>query len=354
MQENSSKKQYLKNEKIQIYLRIVLVSIVIIHLLYLYIKDGHVGDYPFIYLLFLPVAVLLLNIYYLSFLKKHPYLYQQQRIVILMSLDIIATVSVMYLVDGMAIYYPGLLLWYIIGYGVRYGLKMGYLAYLLVLICWSMLMYYSDFWIEHFDTAMGWLVAYAILPLYYFKLIVQLQNKIERLHIDVDESTFRARHDVLTELPNRLLFEKTLDKYINDYEKTKQKFALFFIDLDKFKEINDEHGHAIGDHVLIEAARRIKDINGFTSRLGGDEFVCIVEYISMQELEDRAIKLVKNISKKCDNSKVTVSASIGISCYPQDSTSAHDIKKYSDKAMYKAKHLGKNKYCFYSELENSN
>ena len=351
MKSDVEREHFLKNEKIQVYLRVVLVTIFILSAVYVYHRDGHLGNYSFTAILFLPLLVISLNlIYYFIFLKHFPFLYQKSRIVVIMALDVIATVAVMYMIGGLAIYYPSVFLWYIVGYGARYGVKIAYVSYVTVIVSWLWLLYSSSYWQENLDVGMGWLVAYLILPLYYFKLISELQKRIELLHEDVDESTFKAGHDILTQLPNRLLFEKTLQESVSMYNKEGKKFALFFIDLDGFKQINDIYGHEIGDKVLIEVAQRLSEINNFTARLGGDEFVSIVRYVNDDELRERAAVLLKNLSKECEDKRVNVSASIGVARYPDDAQSTYELKKHSDEAMYRAKEEGKNKVCFYSEL----
>ncbi len=349
MEKSLYNQHYLKNEKIQAALRIAIVSLFSINFIYLYTHQSYYGSYTLSEVLFLPGIVILSNIFYFFFLQKYPNLYQYQRIVLTMSLDILATILVFYLIGNAGIYYPGVLLWFIIGYSARYGLKIGYIAYCLVLISWYILIEYSPFWQMHLHAAIGWFIAYLILPLYYFKLISQLQETIKKLNTDVDKSTFLAGHDILTKLPNRYLFDKTLKEYINEYGKKEKKFALFFIDLDKFKEINDLYGHDVGDNVLIEASKRINEIGDFTARLGGDEFVSIIEYTVKDDLKKKALQLIENINKECSNPNISLAASIGVSCFPDDSRYSYDLKKYSDKAMYRVKQSGKNQYAFYND-----
>ncbi len=343
-------KQTFKNEKMQVILRIALVSIFTMNLFYIYDNGGHFGTYSFFDVVALPLVVIVLNIfYYFIFLKHFPFLYQNVRIILIMILDIVATIIAFYLVGEVGIYYAGALLWFIIGYGTRYGIKIGYITYVTVILSWIALLKYSPYWQANIDVGIGWLVAYVVLPLYYFKLISELQKKIAMLHQDVTESTFRAGHDSLTQLPNRNLFEKMLHESVERYKLTKEKFALFFIDLDGFKKINDVHGHEMGDIVLIEVSKRIREINRFSARMGGDEFVSIVHYTDEKELRDRADALLKRISQKCKDESIVISASIGIAKYPEDSKSTYEIKKYSDEAMYRAKQQGKNRYCFFME-----
>jgi len=158
----------------------------------------------------------------------------------------------------------------------------------------------------------------------------------------------------LTSLPNRFLFEEALEKHVTNFSKNGEKFALFFIDLDGFKQINDVYGHDKGDQVLIEVSQKIQTINGDVSRLGGDEFVSIVKYDEQETLEKLAQTLVSDIQTKYiykEDREILLSASIGISCYPRDTTSLRELKRYADKAMYSAKIKGKNTYSFHENLK---
>ena len=171
------------------------------------------------------------------------------------------------------------------------------------------------------------------------------------MHQEVDSSSYKAGHDPLTNLPNRFLFQETLEKYVVNFKKNGQKFALFFIDLDGFKQINDVYGHDRGDQILTEVSQKIQSVNGDTARLGGDEFVSIVKYDEKDTLAKLAQTIVSNIQKKYKGDKgVLLSASVGISCYPRDTTSLYELKKYADEAMYSAKLKGKNTYSFHDPL----
>jgi len=263
-------KNYLESERIQFYLRITIISLVILNLIYLqyfstnsFLKEHakEIALYPY-----LAFVISLMHFYFIS---HYPYLYQKQRIMIMGLFDVCATVAVMYLAGELAVYYSALLLWFVIGYGMRYGVKIGYFIYLNVLIFWSLLLYFSDFWHQHLDMGFGWLIAYFIIPLYFFKLVNALQTNIYKLHQEVDNSNYKALHDPLTSLPNRVYFNKKLGFYMNEFHKKKQKFALIFIDLDYFKMINDSFGHEVGDNVLVEVSKRISLLDGFITRLGG-------------------------------------------------------------------------------------
>jgi diguanylate cyclase (GGDEF)-like protein/PAS domain S-box-containing protein len=165
---------------------------------------------------------------------------------------------------------------------------------------------------------------------------------------------YQAHHDMLTGLPNRTLFSDRLELGIKRAKRNETSLALFFIDLDHFKQINDSLGHEIGDKVLQTVTNRlqqqIRDEDTF-ARLGGDEFTIIME--SLQHEEDASIvaqKILDVLTQPIiiDEQKLYVSTSIGISLYPKDGNDASDLLKYADTAMYKAKDAGRNNVQFYS------
>jgi diguanylate cyclase (GGDEF)-like protein/PAS domain S-box-containing protein len=166
---------------------------------------------------------------------------------------------------------------------------------------------------------------------------------------------YMATHDALTGLPNRLMFNQLLNQAIRSAQRHKKQLAVFFIDLDRFKTINDSLGHEAGDRLLKEIARRFKrslravDV---VARLGGDEFVILVEEVNdssqveivAHKILSSAIKPMVLLGEEC-----RVTASIGISIYPKDGQDEQSLTKNADIAMYFAKEEGKNNYQFYSK-----
>ena len=166
--------------------------------------------------------------------------------------------------------------------------------------------------------------------------------------------SYLATRDPLTELPNRVLFNDRLEQGIVAARRTGQSLALLFIDLDRFKNINDSLGHQVGDLLIKEVAERMQHCirKGDTvSRLGGDEFVVTLE--GLQQAEDAAQvagKIIKSVSRPFHIAGHTLntSCSIGISIFPLDADDDRALMKNADTAMYHAKERGRNNYQFFS------
>lgn len=164
----------------------------------------------------------------------------------------------------------------------------------------------------------------------------------------------QAYHDSLTKLPNRALFKKTMIESLKQAKQLNQSLTLFFIDLDRFKQINDSLGHAIGDKVLQEASARLHKIirrDDTVYRLGGDEFTIIIPCITKEKVSLLAKKILTILAEpmEIEGHSLYVTSSIGISAYPDDSENSDDLLMYADSAMYKAKENGKNDFAYYSQ-----
>jgi diguanylate cyclase (GGDEF)-like protein/PAS domain S-box-containing protein len=160
-----------------------------------------------------------------------------------------------------------------------------------------------------------------------------------------------AYTDTLTNLPNRRLLYNYLDSAIQRARNDKHMTAVLFMDLDGFKEVNDQYGHDIGDLLLKEAARRLRDtIRGddMVSRLGGDEFIIVLEECTKEEASRIAARLITTIRKpyRLQGHEISVTTSAGISFYPNNGDGAEALIQKADKAMYEAKKQGKNMYCY--------
>ena len=163
-----------------------------------------------------------------------------------------------------------------------------------------------------------------------------------------------ANHDTLTGLPNRAMFNDSLQQAIARAARANNQLALFFIDLDHFKQVNDTLGHPFGDSVLREAVRRFNALvrDGDTlSRFGGDEFVLLVENLrEPSDVHAIAQKLQSVLENRAtlEGNDVTLSASIGVCLYPDHGADAQSLLANADIAMYQAKAAGRKQYCLFS------
>jgi len=180
----------------------------------------------------------------------------------------------------------------------------------------------------------------------------ELSQSNDELKRKEDQMRYLAYHDTLTGLPNRKCFTEQLHESLEWAESNNLLLAVLFIDLDGFKQVNDSLGHEIGDRVLVAIAQRLNNCLRGTdtiSRLGGDEFTVILRAIPNMKIAARvAEKILTTITEPIVFDKYTtrVSASIGISIYPINSHNCETLVKQADTAMYRAKHLGKNRYEF--------
>jgi len=185
--------------------------------------------------------------------------------------------------------------------------------------------------------------------------ITRKKENEKKLKLQRDALEHQAYHDTLTGLPNRLLFLDRLNQYIHKAHRNKHKVAVLFIDMDRFKEINDSLGHVFGDKAIKEVARRIESQIRETdtlARFGGDEFIMIFNEIKDPiVIVDIVQKVMQSMNEPLviDGHTIYITLSIGISVYPDDTDTADDLLKNADAAMYKAKNDGRNTYKFYTE-----
>ena len=174
-----------------------------------------------------------------------------------------------------------------------------------------------------------------------------------------EQLIYQARHDDLTGLPNRFLFKERLLQEINFAKRQAYGLALFFIDLDRFKTINDSFGHSVGDELLVEAGKRLRNSvrkSDLVSRLGGDEFAVILTGIKgVGKVTRIAENMIQAFSDPflIEQQHSHISASIGIAIYPTDGHDSEDLLKKADTAMYRAKDEGRNRFIYFEEKMNS-
>ena len=188
------------------------------------------------------------------------------------------------------------------------------------------------------------------------RLYVMVLNDITEQKRAEQELRYLANYDTLTSLPNRSLLSERLSRAIVRARRENGRVAVLFIDLDRFKDINDSLGHATGDRILRAAAARVQQTVGAqhtVARLSGDEFTVVLEDIdSFQEAEDIAERIINAFRLPLsfgERLELAVSPSIGISLYPDHAQVPTDLLKHADTAMYQAKAAGRHTYQVYSE-----
>jgi len=186
-------------------------------------------------------------------------------------------------------------------------------------------------------------------------VLVGLYDITERKRRD-DDILRMAFRDTLTTLPNRASFDQSVNLALAQAQRESRRLAVLFIDLDQFKQVNDTYGHKGGDRLLQAIATRLFSTVRQTdcvARLGGDEFVVLLpEIVDFAAVAGVAWKLLDRIANPLiiEDRECAVTASIGISCYPEDGSDVHTLLKNADVAMYRAKAEGKNRFRFYSGL----
>lgn len=168
-----------------------------------------------------------------------------------------------------------------------------------------------------------------------------------------EKLTFQATHDSVTHLPNRILFMDRMQQAINFAQTHKTIFAILFLDLDHFKNINDQLMHEFGDKLLYAVGKRLSALirsEDTIARFGGDEFVLIAQLLhDVKDAATLAQKILTSFQQvfRIHNQKILLSTSIGIACYPKDGKSMKDLLHHADLAMYHAKEKGGNQYRYY-------
>lgn len=195
-----------------------------------------------------------------------------------------------------------------------------------------------------------------ILARCFDRLRREIRSQMDVLHNKQRELVHLATHDVLTGLPNRMLFMEKLQSAIEQATRRQEGLAVLFVDLDRFKQINDQFGHSVGDKVLAAVARRLKQVlcsADVVARLGGDEFIVLIEGPRSAEAAPAiASRIMEALNEELlmDGQSMTVGASIGISQFPDDSGTAEELLLNADAAMYAAKSDGRYAYLRYHDV----
>ena len=201
-------------------------------------------------------------------------------------------------------------------------------------------------------------VSEALVITYIIKTHIKYSVDLYRSEQEVlglnKELSFTSLHDVLTGLPNRHNLHSQLDLMVANAKRYQSKFAVLFLDLDHFKNVNDTLGHNIGDELLKAVAHKLKSIvreNDIISRIGGDEFIIVLNDVTnMHNLEQVILKILEAFRKEwvIKGHYLHLSTSIGAAIYPDDSKEISELMKYADIAMYKAKSEGRDQFSFFT------
>lgn len=182
---------------------------------------------------------------------------------------------------------------------------------------------------------------------------VALFSDISNYKQDQEKLNLLAHFDTLTQLPNRTLLLDRTEQAIQQAKRAGQQIAMLFIDLDRFKKINDALGHEVGDEVLVQAAKRLQAMTrsqDTLSRLSSDEFILLLPDTNQEAAGRLAKRILETMQTPYQFAKepLSISASIGIAIYPNDGDNFFELNKHADIAMFKAKEDGRNKYCFFT------
>lgn len=250
--------------------------------------------------------------------------------------------------EDLAFLHP-LLLLLVLGAGMRYGRQIMLVSWYLAIACVAVMICLSNYWQANLNLSIATTLMLVIIPRYFGSLISRLETITTELHQ-------LAMYDSLTGLANRRLLMQQLSAYRSRSQRSRRTMAVLLFDLDNFKKVNDELGHAVGDELLVAIATKLKAgvrTEDFLARIGGDEFVMLAEMMSPPDAEaarlvaEKVISAVHQVAGDVCPS-IRVSASVGITLFPGQSPAADcdRLLSLADAAMYEAKRAGKSRVAF--------
>ncbi|MCW9059669.1 MAG: EAL domain-containing protein [Gammaproteobacteria bacterium] len=182
---------------------------------------------------------------------------------------------------------------------------------------------------------------------------IGVSRDISKHKQDEEQIRHLAHYDVLTGLPNRYLLNDRIEQAISQAHRERHSLGLMFLDLDRFKNVNDSLGHQVGDRMLMEVAKRLRGLvreEDTVSRLGGDEFIILLLGVDAEGAAHVASKIIRSMAEPfmIGGNELTITPSIGIAMYPEDGQGIETLLQCADSAMYKAKDTGRNTYRFFT------
>ena len=198
--------------------------------------------------------------------------------------------------------------------------------------------------------------AFSLLGKIVKQIDIEIFKKTKLIEENEEILKHQAHFDALTHLPNRFLMQDRLEQALREAQRDKSQVGIMFIDLDRFKEINDSLGHHVGDQVLQEVSLRFSETirkKDTLARLGGDEFTIIINDLDNKDdiscVADKVVDALR-VPIKVDEHEFYISSSIGISIYPDDGKDIETLLRHADLAMYEVKNSGRNDFQFYEEF----
>lgn len=296
-------------------------------------------------------GLVIVSLLHYAFITRYPHRFLMYRKSLLILLDIFVLTLLVGSYEQYGIYFLPLYAWIVMWSGSSFGIGYFYISIITVAVAGLILFIYSNYWSEHYDILLAFSITTFLLPLFFLKDTVRIHEQNEKLTQELTTTEVDANTDVLTGIANRKVYKEEMKKAL----KSREFFALFFIDLNKFKMINDTYGHDVGDEVLREVTRRLTSAldeeEDFLARLGGDEFVIITKRKKVflpkfvKNIEDKVIG-----QHKIDDVVVDIFLSIGISMCPDDNKTEMLLSKYADEAMYVAKKKRGTYHVFYKDI----
>ena len=332
-------KERVEEEISQAKARIAYIAIVSLYLANLFLFDEFGTADGYLVAQLLLVAVLLYALFLVFFLPKHMK-FSPLRQCFTIILDLGTTSYLMYLLGQWgAAFYP-LYLWVISGNGLRFGTPYLWFSMAIGFIGFATLISFNTYWIDNIPTALGLLFGVVVLPSFFSVLIKRLHQMNDRLQESLRSTELAATRDPLTGLCNRISFVARFGEEATRADRNDQRFSLLYLDLDRFKPINDKYGHEAGDLLLKAVAERLnREIRtaDMAVRLGGDEFAVVTASGNERgRAEQLARRLAEAISSRyeIEHWNLEVGVSIGVASYPDDGKDIETLMRIADERMY--------------------
>jgi diguanylate cyclase (GGDEF)-like protein len=335
------------SEHIQALVRVAIACIVWLYIFYLSANDKLSLDQNHALLVITCALLTAIGLFALIVIRPHA---SPQRRLLGMTLDFSTLSYFMYLMEDKAVVFFAIYLWVTIGNGLRYGTRYLHTAMIMGIISFTIVFISSAYWWkEQWGFSAGLLIGQIALPLYFSILLKQLNNQHNELKKLYEQMSRHATHDSLTNLPNRKHFYDRLSETIASAKQKEQSFTVLYLDLDGFKAINDDLGHAVGDQLIERTARHLEKCvrkADMVARVGGDEFIVILRDIAPSDVATVAEKIIESLAKPfmIAGKTLSITTSIGVATYPLDGEDVNTLIHSADSAMYEAKRNGKNGY----------